>query len=62
MSINNSNNSSENEESVNELIINSVRLRSSLWDLNSKFYKDNVYKKKLWAEIAYELKVTGKKK
>lgn len=52
---NNINNSCENDESVNELIIiNSVR--NSLLDLNNKFYKNiNIYKKKLLAEIAYKL-------
>lgn len=55
-----SNNIDTCDETVNELIINSIRLREPLWNLNSKYYKDNIYKKKLWAEIAYELKLTGK--
>jgi len=48
---------------INELIIKlGSSLRNSLWDLNNKFYKVNIYKKKLWLEIAYELNVPDKKR
>lgn len=47
------------EECVNEIIINAVKLRPELWDMKNKFYKNLEYKKIKWAEICYELNLDG---
>lgn len=48
------------ENTTNDSIISEVKLRTPIWDMKDKSYKDQVLRKKIWEEIAFNLEMDGK--